>query len=400
MINNGGGSASNELELPGVTGGARRPSVVVSYGLGLDSTCLLLRWLLEPATRDFDLEDMVVVTAMTGDEFASTAAAVEEHILPIFRTFGVRFIQCARSERTTTASGDGVVVLDDSTGPRKLYADGAYRLSDEMLAAGTLPQLGGARKCSMHAKGWALDPVIAKVTAGQAYRHVIGFEAGEWRRAEKDRMYNDGRRTGWYPLIEAGFDRQACHDYVKAALGVDWMKSCCSYCVFALTNSGNRANMVERYRTEPAAGAQAMMLEATARRLNQRQTLISGSSVAQMIGEAGLVEVEVEFQRRFDEAVFAVYEVRRVTPLASGGRKGVTARSVRKLATGSRAVMDEHLAGMAGRREVGQDRIVRHHLSTGPRCEHFYVVAPAVVDDKQRKGFETLWGQANGDALF
>lgn len=37
-----------ELEIPGIADGARRPSVVVSYGLGLDSTCLLLRWLTEP----------------------------------------------------------------------------------------------------------------------------------------------------------------------------------------------------------------------------------------------------------------------------------------------------------------------------------------------------------------
>ncbi|ART74202.1 hypothetical protein BTO20_36705 (plasmid) [Mycobacterium dioxanotrophicus] len=54
--------------------------MVVSYGLGLDSTCLLLRWLTEPQTRDFDLADMVVVTAMTGDEFASTARDVETFI--------------------------------------------------------------------------------------------------------------------------------------------------------------------------------------------------------------------------------------------------------------------------------------------------------------------------------
>ncbi len=138
-------SEPTELDLPGVSD-VQRPSVVVSYGLGLDSTCLLLRWLQEPTTRDFALEEMVVVTAMVGDEFTSTAVAVESLMLPLFRKFGVRYIQCARGQRITSASGDGVVVLDDSTCPQKLYADGAYRLSDEMLSTGTLPQLGGARK--------------------------------------------------------------------------------------------------------------------------------------------------------------------------------------------------------------------------------------------------------------
>jgi hypothetical protein len=36
---------------------------VLSHGLGLDSTAVLLRWINEPATRPFDLGDLVVVTA-------------------------------------------------------------------------------------------------------------------------------------------------------------------------------------------------------------------------------------------------------------------------------------------------------------------------------------------------
>jgi hypothetical protein len=36
-------------------------------GMGVDSAALLTRWLLDPACRNFDLADLVVVTAMTGD---------------------------------------------------------------------------------------------------------------------------------------------------------------------------------------------------------------------------------------------------------------------------------------------------------------------------------------------
>ncbi|MGV0654934.1 hypothetical protein ABQE48_13800 [Mycolicibacterium thermoresistibile] len=392
--------AATELEIPGIADDTHRPSVVVSFGLGLDSTCLLLRWLTEPQTRDFDLRDMAVVTAMTGDEFRSTARDVEKYVLPLFREHGVRYIQCARSERTTTAGGDGVVILDDSTNPQRLYIDGAYRLSTEMLTAGTVPQLGGARKCSIHAKGWALDPVISMITGGQPYRHVIGFEAGEQRRADKDRLFNTASRTGWYPLIELGWDRQACAEYVQAKLGTSWAKSCCTFCVYAISTAAGRANMVERYRQEPLAGAEAMFMEAVSRRLNERQTLIAGSSVAEMVSQAGLIEVELAFQRLMDEAEFAVYEVRRVTPRSRGGGKGITARSVRRLATGSRADMDAHLAELPGRRDIGTDRIVRHRIATADNCEHFYVVAPAVVDNKQRPSFETLWAQANSDSLF
>ena len=41
-----------------------------------------------------------------------------------------------------------------------------------------------------------------------------------------------------------------------------------------------------------------------------------------------------------------------------------------------------------------------NRLAAAANCEHLFVVAPAVVDNKQRDSFETLWAQANGDSLF
>lgn len=45
---------------------------MLSLGMGVDSAALLARWLLDPSSRDFDLDDLVVVTAMTGDEYTAT----------------------------------------------------------------------------------------------------------------------------------------------------------------------------------------------------------------------------------------------------------------------------------------------------------------------------------------
>ena len=167
-------------QLPGFAETDSGSTVVMSYGMGVDSTAILLRWLADPSSRDFDLQDLVVITAHTGDEFDQTLRDVEEVVLPALRRHGVRFIQVGRTQRKTTASGEGVAVLHDSTAPQRLHVDG-YKLSDEMLSAGTLPQVGGARMCSVHAKGNCLDPIIAAVTAGRRYRHVLGLR---------------GRRTG------------------------------------------------------------------------------------------------------------------------------------------------------------------------------------------------------------
>ena len=87
------------------------PSMVLSYGMGADSTALLLRWITEPASRDFALDELVVLTAMTGSEWESTLRDVEQVVLPLLAQHRIRFIQVGRSRRNVTKDGDGVVVL-------------------------------------------------------------------------------------------------------------------------------------------------------------------------------------------------------------------------------------------------------------------------------------------------
>jgi hypothetical protein len=36
----------------------QRPVPVLSYGMGVESTGILVRWILEPATRDFELSEL------------------------------------------------------------------------------------------------------------------------------------------------------------------------------------------------------------------------------------------------------------------------------------------------------------------------------------------------------
>lgn len=86
--------------LAGLDTTAAPPRVVASFGVGVDSTAMLVRWMNEPASRDFELSELAVVTAMVGDEYDSTVQAVSRLILPRFTAAGVRFIQVAgRSQR-------------------------------------------------------------------------------------------------------------------------------------------------------------------------------------------------------------------------------------------------------------------------------------------------------------
>src|SRR4051794_37709595 len=89
---------------------ARTP-VCLSWGLGVDSSAILTRWLLEPDSRDFDLADLTVLVAMTGDEHPSSEQLATTHLLPLLAQHGVRLVQVARGGRSDR---DGIVVLGDS----------------------------------------------------------------------------------------------------------------------------------------------------------------------------------------------------------------------------------------------------------------------------------------------
>src|SRR4051812_23214510 len=102
--------------------------IILSYGMGVDSTAILLRWIAEPETRDFPLSRLTVLTAMTGDEFPETGELVRGDILPLLRDAGVRYVQIARR---SAAQADGVATLSDTRYPFEVHLEGAgWKLSD------------------------------------------------------------------------------------------------------------------------------------------------------------------------------------------------------------------------------------------------------------------------------
>lgn len=131
---------------------------VWSYGMGAESTAGILRMLTDPAARPdtiaSDFSNLVLVIAQTGDEWSTTGRLVQHYILPLLRKHNVRLVELARKGPTKK---DGVAVLQDTRQPYRLHLDGVYKLSRENRVTGTMPQLGGVRKCSQKAKGAPQD---------------------------------------------------------------------------------------------------------------------------------------------------------------------------------------------------------------------------------------------------
>lgn len=389
----------------------RPPRVVLSYGMGTDSTALLLHWLMDPSSRDFDLDELVVMTAMTGDEWPATGQLVERHILPLLAEHRVRYVQVARRG---PLQRDGVEVLDDSRCPTRLYLDGSYTLAQEMLSAGTIPQTGGARLCSAKAKGWPLDTVIAAITQGQPFRHVLGFEVGEQNRATRDAAHNTELRTGEYPLISWGEDREACENFIRKHLKVDyWVKSACTYCPFALATKEGRRRTAPRFAEDPAAGVLALEMEYVATALNPSQGLIAGDRLHTLLRDApDQKETLALFQERLHAQPWAVYDVRRAISPRKDGKVNI-ARYLKKLAVGPWVQMQDRLrelatehgepitVGAVGRDDDEHPRTWLHRRGTqAPTVEHFLTVAPAVADDKIGPAFTRSWHEAMQPTLF
>lgn len=373
--------------------------VVLSYGLGVDSTAILLRWLLDPASRDFDLADLVVITAQTGNEWAETGRLVERHVYPLLAEHSVRTVQVARA---TSSQTGGITVLGDSRSPAVCHISGAYTLADEMLAVGTVPQTGGKRLCSVKSKGWALDQWIKLHTKGQPFRHAVGFETGETSRMLRDMQQGKvPGRAPVYPLIDWGWDREACEQYILAELGAHWEKSACSFCPYALTSKAGRERTIPRYIANPDEAMLPLLMEHVAVALNPRQGLIAGErlvhAVAKHPGSAPLLNL---FEQNLDGQEWAVYDVRRAFRAHADDmmRSANSVRSVTRLAVGSRADMlaelNRQAAGHRTRVEVdgGHSRVwLRRRNLYYPCAEHVLVAAPATVADKRNVSFDDAW---------
>lgn len=383
--------------------------IVASFGMGCDSTDVFLRWCEEPTCRDFEWDRLIMLSAQTGEEFVDTKTLIETHVLPRMRYHRVRFVQVARAG---PLESDGIVVLSDTRNPTKLHIKGAYRLSEELLSAGTVPQYAsGCRRCSLKAKGTVLDHWIEQELGDRPFRHVMGFNADELNRVERDKSYSARQRQSEYPLVQWGWGREKVENYARQILGVPLVKSCCVMCPFA----GGKAPMMERYKKFPDTGAFTIFIEHVSLALNPRMTLYSGGlSARESIANSRNEEALYLAGQRLDRCEWALYHVQRIYwSKHKAGQDWKVSSAWRKVAAielGSRRDMSDLLTVYGEQldrdiewamgsprlylRKRGQNYMPVQSTDTSERrvtLEEFYVPAPATVQDKCRPSFDKRW---------
>ena len=185
---------------------------IVSYGGGANSTALLIG--LHRHCIPVDL----ILFADTGGEHPHTYAYLDimdrwlkDHGMP----------EITRVYKTTK---DG----------RRLT------LEDECLKSGMLPSIAyGFKRCSLKHKIGPQEkfcnnyPPCREVWAsGKKVVKFIGYDAGEQYRSDKVLLRDlaDPKYSKWYPLMEWGWDREACVRAIEAAGLPQPGKSSCFFC--------------------------------------------------------------------------------------------------------------------------------------------------------------------------
>ncbi|MFI5986816.1 hypothetical protein ACIBEA_38890 [Streptomyces sp. NPDC051555] len=408
----------------------------LAYGLGVDSTALLLAILNDPVRFGIaeDFSDFSVITALTGFEFPDTIAAVQEHVLPLLRARRIRHVQVARAGHLEEA---GVQVLSDTRQPWKQFRRGRWTLMDELEANGTVPQYSGGHKCAQKFKAFAIESFQQSEAEGETVGKLFGYNADEHKRAVKANKHQAQRdaKTGHaafaldFPLIRLGWDRKTVQGYVKEQLGVDIAKSYCPVCPFSGVCSP-QPDHLKRLRKYPDLAARVLRLEYVSMALNENSSLYKDDTLFRRVTDDQNTEALGQFGARLDEEDWAVYRVQRAYTAGRrptcrqehGDRcdqpacrdssiKGTVFRSVKTVRTGTRAEAGTFLrnAALALGRPVehstsahglGIDRVrtrMRPDGKTYGAVEDFYAIAPAGVHDKARKSFTTVWNQMSGE---
>ncbi|MEU0047282.1 hypothetical protein [Streptomyces werraensis] len=272
-------AAAYTPSLPGLST-ADEVDTVINWGLGADSTAYLARILTDPSAYGIDLERTAVLYMATGSEWPETRMLVEEFMLPLLREHEVRFVQLSRSGQPKAV---GITVLDDSRRPERLFARGPWTLWDELESVGTVPQQAGTRKCSLRAKGEVGDRWLMQVMGGRPFRQIMGFNADEPGRRFGDAAASKiPGRTGVYPLIDWGWHRQQCENYLLERFGVHWPKSYCTFCCFPVSMGALPAHL-ERMRSHPDIAGEVLRLEYTAMSLNPNARLYGKRSLLELL---------------------------------------------------------------------------------------------------------------------
>jgi hypothetical protein len=177
--------------------------LIVAYGGGVNSSAFLIEFVRR------NIRPTLILFSDTGGERPATYQFIEE--------FSAWLQKHGLPEIITVKKGGMQETLEENCLRKEMLPSIAY----------------GFKTCSEKYKIRAQEkfvrhyvPTRAIIKAGGKLVKVIGYDAGENRRAK---AYDHKEYDYWYPLIEWGWDRKKCEQVVRDA-GFTPTKSSCFFC--------------------------------------------------------------------------------------------------------------------------------------------------------------------------
>ncbi|GAP99749.1 hypothetical protein [Leptolyngbya sp. NIES-2104] len=318
---------------------------ILSMGCGIDSLSLLIEYIENPESRDFPLENLIVVHAVVGGESIGTKRLMEEVFFPFCRQHNIWVIQVCRNGEYEK---DGITILASTRQPTKFYLRGDYCLFTHLIMSGTVPQRGGnGRLCTLKFKGWVIDVVALLLFRDSPRQRYIGFNADEAKRAKiessadekspyyligynadetgrlKDKSFGnqqaydyaigfnadeagrikesqERRQIFRFPLIEMGHGRQWCEArvnefvtrFTQGRITQGKKSFCVNGCPFSECNGKKRqrgnnthGDLRQDWLNEPEYGGEAAFMEHIAIAINEHQPLYVKQLVLEILCE-------------------------------------------------------------------------------------------------------------------
>ena len=387
--------------------------VIFSDGMGVESAAILARWdKMTDEERGFTWDRLIIITAQVGEEMTDTILLNETFMLEIMRRQKIRFVEVARAGHL---EADGIVVLQDTRQPYRLHPEGAYKLSDELLASGTVPQFGGEHRCALKFKAFVIETWLtehfAKEHIGHVYGYnvdeksriaksdlaigernqmVFGFNSEEPGRIERAKKYDTPTRIGIYPLQEWGWNRQTCLDFLFKLFGVVWVKSACGFCPFSGEAAKGTRAALTRFAAHPEQSVHSLLVEYNSMCFNPRGQLYKKNPLQVILDTPATRTVRIQFTSNLDLLKWGLYRVRRIY-----SKKGKAIRAVELISQGDRKGMQ----ALVGKFVAMELTPIKHHGiayayfqqrddDSYPSFEGFYVAAPLFMQTKVRGPIE------------
>lgn len=367
---------------------------LLNNGLGCDSAAYIFLILKYPELRPCPLEDLIVVSAQTGDESQKVKSQTEKHLYPRLKAAGVLTVQVARASAAECDTENGITVLDYTTEPDVCFTEGDYSIVEHHTRYGGVPQYANGHVCAIKFKGEVLQAFKQQFFGDRLVVSLIQYNADELKRLDKAREYggNKPNITTRFPLVERGLGRADTERIAAETAGEPYTRSACLICPFGVS-AGSQAETLQRHRDDPVASARALLMEYMSLAMNPRQSLFKRRTLRSLLEADKNTIALTLFEQALNDQEWAVYRVRR---LKLG--KHQHWRSLAIVSTGSRLECENAIHKL-NHGQINLSTHTRHVLESRwegnlPWREYFLVAAPHRVAAKERKSFEQKWFQS------